>query len=62
MACGTLVPQLGMDCVPPAVESWSPKHWTAREFPKLGFKDTNADFSGCPGFNTSEFPLQGAQV
>ena len=29
----TRVPNLG----PPAVEAWSPNHWTAREFPKIRF-------------------------
>ena len=35
MACGILVPQPGIEPVPPAVESWSPNHWTARELPIL---------------------------
>ena len=26
-------PQPGIEPVPPAVEAWSPNHWTAREFP-----------------------------
>ena len=30
-ACGILVPQPGIEPVPPAVEAWSPNHWTARE-------------------------------
>ena len=33
MACGILVPQPGIEPVPPVVEAWSPNHWTAREFP-----------------------------
>ena len=28
-----LVPQPGIKPVPPAMEVWSPNHWTAREFP-----------------------------
>ena len=32
MACGILVPWPGINPVPPAVESWSPNHWTTREF------------------------------
>ena len=31
-ACGILVPQPGIEPVPPAVEGWSPNLWTAREF------------------------------
>ena len=27
-----LVPLPGIESVPPAVETWSPNHWTAREF------------------------------
>ena len=32
MACGTLVPPLGIEPVPLAVEAWSPNHWTTSEF------------------------------
>ena len=32
-ACGILVPQPGIESVAPAVEAWSPNHWTAREVP-----------------------------
>ena len=35
MARGILVPQLGIKRVPPAVETWSLNHWTAREVPIL---------------------------
>ena len=31
VACGILVPWPGIESVPPAVEAWSPNHWTARE-------------------------------
>ena len=31
--CGTLVLRPGMEHVSPAVEAWSPNHWTAREAP-----------------------------
>ena len=31
-ACEILVPQPGIEPVPPAVEGWSPNLWTAREF------------------------------
>ena len=34
-ACGILVPQPGIEPGPPAVELWSPNHWTAREVPKI---------------------------
>ena len=30
---GILIPRPGIEPVPPAVEMWSPNHWTAREFP-----------------------------
>ena len=30
-ACGILVPQLGVETVPPALEVWSLNHWTTRE-------------------------------
>ena len=32
-ACGILVPQLGIEATPPAVEARSLNHWTAREVP-----------------------------
>ena len=35
VACRTLVPRPGIKPVPPAVEMWSPNHWTAREFPMM---------------------------
>ena len=31
--CGILVPRPGIEPGPPAVEAWSPNHWTAREVP-----------------------------
>ena len=34
MACGILVPQLGIKPMPSAVKVQSPNHWTGREFPK----------------------------
>ena len=37
VACGILVPQPGMEPVPPAVEGWSPNLWTAREFSRKPF-------------------------
>ena len=30
-ACRVLVPQPGIEPMPPAVEAWSLNHWTARE-------------------------------
>ena len=33
MACRILVPLPGFEPVPPAVDAWSPNHWTTREFP-----------------------------
>ena len=32
-ACGSLVPQLGVEPTSLAVKVWSPNHWTIREFP-----------------------------
>ena len=32
-ACRMLVPWHGTKAVPPAVEAWSPDHWTTKEFP-----------------------------
>ena len=37
VACGILVPQPGMEPMPPAVEAWSLNQWTAREVPKNNF-------------------------
>ena len=34
-ACGILVSRPGIEPVPPAVEAWSPNHWTTKEFPLL---------------------------
>ena len=33
VACGILVPRLGIEPVPHASEAWSLNHWTAREVP-----------------------------
>ena len=35
LACGILVPWPGTEPRPLAVRTWSPNHWTAREFPIL---------------------------
>ena len=43
MARGILVPQPGIERVPPAVEARSPKHWTAREFPAVEYFKYNHD-------------------
>ena len=32
---GISVPQPGLEPMPPAVEAWSPNHWTTREFPDI---------------------------
>ena len=32
--CGVLVPQPGIEPVPPEVEVWNPNHWTIRKVPK----------------------------
>ena len=36
-ACGILVPRPRIEPVPPALEAWSPNHWTAREVPRKIF-------------------------
>ena len=36
-ACGILVPQPGIEPMPPALGQWSLKHWTTREIPQLDF-------------------------
>lgn len=38
MACNILVPQPGIELVPPAVELQNTNHWTAREVPNLHSK------------------------
>ena len=35
MVCGILVPQPGMEPVPPTVEAQGVNHWTIREVPSL---------------------------
>ena len=37
VACGSLVPQAGIEPWPWAVAARSPNHWTAREVPKMCF-------------------------
>ena len=37
MAFGVLVPQPGIEPLPPAVEVQSPNHWTTREFSSIYF-------------------------
>ena len=36
-ACGTLVPQPGMESEGPALEAWSLNHWTTRDVPTSPF-------------------------
>ena len=43
-ACGIWVPWPGMSPMPPAMEAWSPNHWTARGFPRITFLN-NSDHS-----------------
>ena len=35
MACRILVPWPGIELMPPAVEMWSPNHWTTKGFPLI---------------------------
>ena len=37
MACGILVPWLGIEPRPSAVRAWHPNHWTTREFSVFAF-------------------------
>ena len=40
MACEILVPQPGIEPLPPALEGWSLNHWTTREAPIHSFPDS----------------------
>ena len=44
VACGILLPRPGIEPRATAVKAPSPKHWTAREFPKWGIRDVGLDF------------------
>ena len=46
-ACGTLVPWLGIEPVPPAVEVRSLNHWTAREVPQTHLSKKGASIMFC---------------
>ena len=37
VVCGILVPQPGIEPVPPAMEAWRLNHWTTREVPLISF-------------------------
>ena len=43
VACKILVPWPGIEPMPPAVETWSLNHWTAREVPEGIFKNWNSN-------------------
>ena len=34
-ACGILVPQPGVELLPPTVRAWNSNHWTTGEFPMI---------------------------
>ena len=36
-ACGTLIPQPGIEPAPPALKVWGLKHWTARKVPGVRY-------------------------
>ena len=56
-ACGFLLPCPGIKPMSPAVEAWSPNHWTAREVPTpLGLLSASPA-PPCPS-NPSAFSLQ----
>lgn len=44
MPRGILVPQPGMEPLPPAVEAWSVNHWTTRVVPALKGHLNSVDF------------------
>ena len=58
-ACGILVPQPGIEHVPPALEAWSLNHWTSREVPMLLFldEDTLHERSGLLDSETNSWTL-----
>ena len=41
-ACRILIPRLGIEPSPPALEAWSLNHWTAREIPQLVLLEAEA--------------------
>ena len=53
---GFLVPQPGNEPVTPAVEAWSPNHWTAREFP-LSHSILITEFKAAPFSGIKMTPL-----
>ena len=57
MVCWILIPWLGIEPVPPAVEAWSLNHWTAREVPERSpfFNFSGWQPVGCP-LVWSQFP------
>ena len=59
MACGILVPWLGIEPAPPALEAWSLNHWTAREVPFFFFKKNQGHPLPFYRLNWSWGPLPG---
>ena len=53
-ACGILVPQPGIELMPPAMEAWSPNHWTTKEFPG---RHLNPAFKICK-WGRADVPLE----
>ena len=47
--CGILVPWPGIECISPAVESWSLKPWTSRAVPVGQFFKNDLFIYGCTG-------------
>ena len=45
-ACRVVVPQPGIESMPPEVEGWSPNPWTTREVPSKG----NSEKMLCPWY------------
>ena len=56
MACGILVPWSGIEPAPSAVNTQSPNHWTAREFPHSASR-RSLQTGCCTNSSTSSQPL-----
>ena len=65
MARRILIPQLGIEPTPPAMETWSLNHWTAREVPSISvFIDSLAGYRilGWKSFSSLKSLLLGILV
>ena len=62
VACGILVPQPGIEPVPPAAEARSLNHWTAREFSKNEILLFATPWMGLGGIMLSEISQTGTSL